>query len=441
MIVGENIKISDINNNMNEDKIADLKAEVKKFTEKIKDEKLKTVFEKCFYNTIHTTTIYEDDGSIFLITGDIPAMWLRDSSVQVMQYLYFAKECASVRKLIKGVLKKQFQFILIDSYANAFNRTANGNGHVDDVDKQNPWVWERKFELDSLAYPLWLIYKYYTITKDASCFDELFLSAFDVIIKTFKTEQSHFEKSTYYHSNKINPECFAGRGTPVKNNGMIWSGYRPSDDKCKYGFYIPGNMFVVSVLEKMHAVFKDVLSDDERAKVSEKLADEVETAIKDNCTVVNSDGKRIYALETDGMGNYNVMDDANIPNLIAMPYYEYPYIDKEIYANTREFMLSEKNPYYFVGKRLKGLGSPHTKEQYVWPLALIIQALTSDDEKEINACIKMLVNNTGNTGYMHESIHKDNDALYSRAWFAWANSLFSILILKERNVIDGIDHI
>ena len=126
------------------------------------------------------------------------------------------------------------------------------------------------------------------------------------------------------------------------------------------------------------------------------------------------------------MGNYNVMDDANIPNLIAMPYYEYPYIDKEIYANTREFMLSEKNSYYFVGKRLKGLGSPHTKEQYVWPLALIIQALTSDDEKEINACVKMLVNNTGNTGYMHESIHKDNDALYSRAWFAWANSLFSI---------------
>lgn len=439
MIVGENEKLSDIRNKMNDDKISDLKTEVDKFLLRFKDETLKEVFKKCFYNTIHTTTFYENDGSVFLITGDIPAMWLRDSSVQVMQYLYFANECESVRTLIKGVLKKQFEYILIDPYANAFNRTPNAHGHIFDEDKQSPWVWERKFELDSLTYPLWLIYKYYSTTKDSSVFDGAFYNAFDKIIEIFKIEQSHFEKSTYYHTNKKSPQNYVGRGTPVKNNGMVWSGYRPSDDLCKYGYYLPGNMFIVTVLTQLETVLKNALNDEQRAEICRELAAEIQDGIKDNCIVTGADGKKIYALETDGLGNYNVMDDANVPNLLAMPYYEYPYIDKEVYANTREFMLSSKNPYYFVGKKLKGIGSPHTRPDYIWPLAIIIQALTSDDKREINDCVQMLVNNTGGTGYMHESINKDDDTLYSRPWFAWANTMFSILILKKQNLIDGIE--
>ena len=430
-IVGERLRLSNIDNRMNEERFSDLRACVEKFKEKLTDEKLREMFDRTFFNTLYTTTFFEEDGSVFIITGDIPAMWLRDSSAQVMQYLFFAKECPSVQLLIKGLLQKQFTYILLDPYANAFNRSANGNGHVLDLDKQSPWVWERKFELDSLCYPLWLLIRYYERTGDKTCMGGLFLQAFDKVVEIFQTEQNHAEKSTYYHEMVTRTQDYwCGRGTPVSNGGLVWSGYRPSDDKCKYGYYLPGNMFIVAVLTKLAPIFAEVLQDKARAGLCERLACEIQSELN-KLAVVEVDGKSIYALETDGLGNYNLMDDANIPNLLAMPYYEYPYMDKEIYANTRARMLSFDNPYYFEGKVLKGIGSPHTPKNRVWPLSLIVQALTSDDAREIDDCIQMVVNSTGGTGYIHESVDKDDDTIYSRPWFAWANSLFAYMILDK----------
>ncbi len=438
MIANENIVLSTIENKLNEQRFSDLKAEVAKFCEKIENRKLREIFCKTFFNTIHSTVLYKDD-SVFVITGDIPAMWLRDSSVQVMQCLFFADKCESVRVLIKDVLKKQFELILIDPYANAFNCEANANGHITDVDRQHPHVWERKFELDSLCYPLFLLIKYFRMTGDITVFNDTFLNAFDTIIKTFRTEQNHAENSEYYHFNKMDSDKFVGRGTPVSNGGLVWSGYRPSDDKCAYGYYLPGNMFIVSVLTGLEPIFGDVLGDKARAEVCRSLAAQIQSELEKLAVVTAENGKRIYALETDGLGNYNLMDDANIPNLLSVPYYEYPYIDKEVYANTRDFVLSERNPYYYEGKALKGIGSPHTPENYIWPLSVIIRALTSTDHVEINECVDMLVNSTGGTGYMHESVHKDDEYRFTRPWFAWANSLFAYLVLEKKDFIGGID--
>ena len=430
-IIGESTRISNLHNRMNEEYFSDLRTCVERFKQSIQDEALKTMFDHCFFNTIYTTTFMEEDGSAFVITGDIPAMWLRDSAAQVMQYLFFAKECASVRTLIKGVLKKQFSYILIDPYANAFNREANGNGHAYDLDPQSPWVWERKFELDSLCYPLWLLTRYYEKTQDASCMDGLFLQAFDQIVEVFRIEQSHAEKSNYYHEiYNRDKSRWIGKGGPVSGGSLVWSGYRPSDDKCQYGYYLPGNMFIVAVLTKLSKLFSSVLQDGDRAKTCDVLAAEIQAEL-DRLAIVEKDGKKIYALETDGLGNYNLMDDANIPNLIAMPYYEYPFINEEVYRNTREYMFSPKNPYYFTGNVLTGIGSPHTPKGRVWPLSLIIQALTTDDETEIKECVRMLVGSTGGTGYIHEAVDKDDDTVYSRSWFAWANSLFAYMILEK----------
>lgn len=435
-IIGERLRLSDINNKMNEERFADLRLCVEEFKKTLKDDKLAKMFERCFFNTLYTTTFFENDGSVFIITGDIPAMWLRDSSAQVMQYLFFAKECASVQELIKGLLKKQFTYILLDPYANAFNREANGNGHIYDLDKQSPWVWERKFELDSLCYPLWLLTRYYQKTEDKACLNELFLQAFDKIIEIFKTEQNHVENSSYYHEVfRRDQKYWCGRGGVVSNCGLVWSGYRPSDDKCQYGYYLPGNMFIVAVLTKLAPIFTEVLQDEKRADICKQLISNIQMEL-DKYAIVEKDGKRIYALETDGLGNYNLMDDANIPNLLAMPYYEYPYIDEQIYQNTRAYMLSFENPYYFEGKILKGIGSPHTPKNRVWPLSLIIQALTSENKVEINECVDMLVNSTGGTGYIHEGVDKDDDTIYSRAWFAWANSLFAYMIMEKAAYLD-----
>ena len=434
-IVGEKLRLSHIDNHMNEERFADLRAAVGEFVATLKDERLKETFEKCFFNTLYTTTFFEEDGSVFIITGDIPAMWLRDSSAQVMQYLGFAEKCGSVRDLIKGLLKKQFTYILHDPYANAFNREPNGNGHIYDLDKQSPLVWERKFELDSLCYPLWLLVRYYEKTQDASCLNPLFLQAFDTIMQVFKTEQRHAESSPYYHEMPTHIEKYwCGKGTPVANCGLVWSGYRPSDDKCAYGYYIPGNMFIVSVLTKLAPIFMQELKDFNRAQACENLICEIQTALQ-RLAVVEADGKPVYALETDGLGNYNLMDDANIPSLLSMPYYEYPYIDKQIYQNTRQRILSFKNPYYFEGKVLKGVGSPHTPKNRVWPLSLIIRALTSTDRAEIIENTKMILNSTGGTGYIHEGVDKDDDTIYSRAWFAWANSLFAYMVIEKQEIL------
>ncbi len=438
MIVGENQCLSFLTNKMNQKVFEDLRAQVQDFENHIKNEKLKETFHKCFFNTVDSTVFFEDDGSVFVLTGDIPAMWLRDSSAQVMQYLFYADKCDSVKKLIKGVLKKQFALIMEDPYANAFNREPNSMGHIYDLDKQKPIVWERKFEIDSLCYPLWLAFRYFDKTGDKSCFDKAFFDAFDVIYNLFKTEQNHHQNSKYYHEIVGSPKHCVKHGGPVAVNGLVWSGYRPSDDLCKFGYYIPGNMFIVSVFSKLEKVF-DVLGDKERKDLCVNLCAEIQNALSQCSIVEGSNGLPVYAIETDGLGNYNVMDDANIPNLLGLPYYEYPYINNEVYLNTRKIMLSFDNPYYFEGKVLKGIGSPHTPINRVWPLSIIIRALTSDDKDEINECVNMLINSTNGTGYIHEAIDKDDESVFSRAWFAWANSLFSYMILAKKDLIDDID--
>ena len=404
---------------------------VHEFERDIESDVLKKTFDKCFFNTIHTTTFFDKDESVFVLTGDIPAMWLRDSAAQVMQYLFFAKKCEEVRALIKGVLKRQFTYLLIDPYANAFNRAENGHGHAHDLPKQSPWVWERKFEIDSMCYPFFLAARYYDETQDDSIFDELFLQAFDEMMKIFAIEQDHAAKSEYYHEIPTrNASHWCGKGTPVSGGGLVWSGYRPSDDKCSYGYYIPGNMFLCSVLFMLAPIFEKK-GDESRAALCRDFITVLKKEIEEK-GVTEIDGKKIYALETDGLGSFNIMDDANIPNLLAIPYYRYPFTDEEIYKNTRAFILSEKNPYYFKGKCLTGVGSPHTPKNYVWPLSLIIQALTTDDEDEVRSLVDMIVANTDGTGYIHEGVDKDDPSVYTRPWFAWANSLFAYLILAKR---------
>ena len=427
--------ISSLNSKMNEERFTDLFKAVESFENRIDDPDFKKLFHNAFFNTILTTVFFEKDGSAFVITGDIPAMWLRDSAAQVMQYLHFAKECPSVRELVKAVLKKQFSFILIDPYANAFNREANGRGHVHDIPKNSPWVWERKFELDSLCYPLWLLTRYVAATGDESAMDDLFLQAFDKVISTFRTEQRHKSFSPYYHERvDRRHEQWCGYGAPVKENGLVWSGYRPSDDNCTYNYYIPGNMFICSVLEKLRPLFVK-MGDLEREKKCADLSDEIRRALDECAAAEAPNGTKIYALETDGLGNHNVMDDANVPNLLSLPYVDYPFVDKKLYENTRAYMLSKSNPYYFEGSAITGIGSPHTPDGYVWPLSLIVQAMTSNDAEEILNCVSMIAHSTGGTHYIHESVQKDNDKVFTRPWFAWANSFFADLVLTKADVL------
>ena len=404
----------------------------------INDDKLKKIFLNCFIDTIDTTVIYnehDNTSDTFIITGDIPAMWLRDSTSQVEHYLDFVNEYPILKDLFIGLINRQIDCILIDPYANAFNKEANGNKWDNDITKENPWVWERKYEIDSLCFPIRLIYKYWKKTNDSSFFNDKIKEVLNTIVDLWKREQYHFEKSDYSFQRLNCAEsdtlCNNGLGNPVIYTGMTWSGFRPSDDACKYGYLIPSNMFASVVLKYIEEIALDIYNDIDLQIKAKILREDIENGINNFGIVETEEFGKIYAYETDGQGNYNLMDDANVPSLLSIPYIEYRDIDDEIYQNTRKFILSKNNPYFYSGNFASGVGSPHTPDQYIWHIALSMQGLTSNDENEIKSLLETLINCDGNTLYMHEGFHCDNPKLFTRDWFAWSNSLFADFIYKK----------
>lgn len=409
---------------------------IEKYTQKLADyPKLAELYRNCYPNTLETTVEFKDDGSVFVLTGDIPAMWLRDSTAQVSHYLPLAGEDKEVRDFIKGVIKSQFKYILIDPYANAFNAEPNSHGHIDDLPRNDPWVWERKYEIDSLCYPLRLIYLYWKSTGDSSVFDAQFKKAAKTILELWQVEQRHVEQSPYRFTRTNCPWRDTihnnGMGAPVTYTGMTWSGFRPSDDGCVFGYLIPSNMFAVVALRYMTEIFGEFFPDEsefiEQCKV---LIDEIQHGIDIYGTVEHPKYGKIYACETDGMGNKRTFDDANVPSLLSAPYLGYCSADDEMYVRTRKFILSEDNPYFFKGKFGQGVGSPHTPDGFIWHIALSMQGLTSTDKAEVRAVLDILSSTDADTGYMHEGFCADDPTDFTREWFAWSNSIFAELVEK-----------
>jgi len=399
-------------------------------------------FLNCYESTAKTTTQFLEQNETFVITGDIEAMWLRDSSVQVVHYLPFLKKYPILIDFVKGLIKKQMKYILIDPYANAFNQEPNGNCWDKDITDTNPWNWERKYEIDSLCYPVWLIHEYYEHTKDKSIFSEDVINVFSEILDLWKREQRHSTDSDYSFIRQNCPPSDTlskdGKGEPTAYTGMTWSGFRPSDDSCKYGYLIPSNMFAVVVLGYMNEYLDEIYHNSELADQASVLQSEIEQGIKKYGIVKDSDYGEIYAYETDGFGNYNLMDDANVPSLLSIPWIGYEKNDDPVYQNTRKFVLSRKNPYYYEGIYAKGIGSPHTPARFIWHIALTMQGLTSDSVEEKKAILDILLSTDGGKQVMHEGFHCDYPSCFTRDWFAWANSLFSLFVMQiyeEKNKI------
>lgn len=410
-----------------------LKEIAAEYAGKIRNEKISEMFIKCFMSTYETTVQLDGDGDCFVITGDIPAMWLRDSSAQVNHYVPFAKASTEAYEVIDGLIRRQIGCILADPYANAFNREANGLGHRKDKTEQSPYVWERKYEIDSLCYPVRLAYSFWKSAGATSHFTQEMHEALYKITDVWTVEQKHAEASPYYFrrpfSKKTDTLSHKGKGAPVGYTGMTWSGFRPSDDSCKYGYLIPANMFASVVLGYIAEIAENIYNDSTLKQKALKLREKIDEGIE-KFAVVRDGEKEIYAYETDGLGNYNLMDDANVPSLLSLPYLGFCAADDERYINTRRFILSDKNPYYFDGKTAKGIGSPHTPKNHIWPIALCMQGLTSQSSDEIRQLIHLLSVTDADTGFMHESFHKDKPSKFTREWFSWANTLFAELVMK-----------
>ena len=402
----------------------------------IKDPELGWLFENCFPNTLDTTVqagTIDGKPDTFVITGDINAMWLRDSSAQVWPYLPLAKNDAKLKTLLNGVIRRQTRCVLIDPYANAFNFGPTGSEWDKDHTQMKPELHERKWEIDSLCYPIRLAHGYWKTTGDASCFDQSWQDAAALIVKTFREQQRFhghgpysFQRLTEVPSDSLPG---SGYGNPTRPCGLIHSGFRPSDDACIYPYLIPSNFFAATSLEQLAEIFETELPNKAFAKECRALAAQIRGTLMKQATARHPKYGEVYAYEVDGYGNHLFMDDSNIPSLLAMPYLGSCTLDDPVYRNTRAFVLSEDNPYYFRGKAAAGAGGPHSGLGMIWPLAITVQALTSQSEPEIAACLKTLKSTHAGTGFMHESFAKDDATSYTRPWFAWANTLFGELIL------------
>lgn len=413
---------------------------IQTFKANVPNKELGWLFENCFPNTLDTTVSFSINNNrpdTYIITGDIDAMWQRDSSAQVWPYLQFIQQDPQLKQLIAGTIYRQTAYILKDPYANAFYNNANRVGEwKDDLTDMKPGIHERKWEIDSLCYPIRLANKYYELTKDALPFDDQWEKAIELIYQTFVEQQRKtsvgpykFQRNTAWGNDSV---VGAGYGNPGRPVGLITSVFRPSDDATIFPYLVPANFFAVVSLRQAARLVKATRNNSVLSQKLSALADEVALALQKYAVVSHPQFGKIYAFEVDGYGGINLMDDANVPSLLSMPYLGAVSVKDKIYQNTRRFVHTTANPYFFSGIA-DGIGGPHIGKDYIWPMSIIMRALTSTSDIEIKQCIAWLQKTHGHTGFMHESFHKDNPAKFTRSWFAWANTLFGELMWKLYN--------
>lgn len=355
----------------------------------------------------------QSDGTTYVSTGDIEAMWLRDSAAVVRPYIDLSMKDPDMARMLRGVVLRQARCILKDPYANAFS-----------VDYR---VVERKFEVDSLLYPIWFAAQYYRQTSDRTIFTPEVAGAYRLILQTLRDEQHHNVRSHYTHRQLAD----GGHGSPVSYTGMVWTAFRPSDDPVRYHYNIPVNMFASVTMRLLGDLERDVFGDLKTARNAWGLAVDIQRGVE-QFGYGNLDGEKIYAYEVDGRGHANLMDDANVPSLLSIPYFGYLPATDSGYQRTRSFVLSARNPYYYSGKFAQGVGSPHTPHGYVWPLALVVQALTSSDSEEVARVMGYIAASDIGDHRLHESFNGDWPEAYTRADFAWPNALYAELVHQRR---------
>jgi meiotically up-regulated gene 157 (Mug157) protein len=410
-------------------------ASIDRIAANIADSELAWLFANCLPNTLDTTIDHRVDADgypdTYVITGDIDAMWLRDSAAQVWPCLPLARSDAALRSMLAGVVRRQVKCVLLDPYANAFYRDPVLGYWQNDRTEMKPGVHERKWELDSLAYFFRLSHGYWKATDDLSPFDDRWLQAVAAVFELIHIEQNAGEGPirSPYTFQRVSGTHLGSHScdVPSLNCGLIRCSFRPSDDMMKLPFLVPANAMMAVALKDLASLLR-TLGRDQLATDAETISEKITRALEAHAVVNHPRHGEIWAYEIDGLGGVHLMDDANVPSLLSLPYLGFCSADDPRYLRTRAFCLSSDNPHFVSGTVAAGIGSPHTGPGTIWPMALSMQALTAIDDDEILFCLRQLKATHAGTGFMHESFRADNPTEFTRPWFAWANTLFGELI-------------
>ncbi|KAI6246360.1 Meiotically up-regulated protein [Erysiphe necator] len=446
---------------------ADVEDAIKDMKNVIKDPDLYRLFENSFPNSLDTAVKWKGVAAnnskeelAFLITGDINAMWLRDSANQMQSYRSFLKADSSsdsLASLFRGVINLQARYINLAPLCNSFQPPVeSGLNPTKDHDTDTVYpppdadqVFECKYELDSLAAFLQISTNYYEATQDIQFFKDFqWVSAVQTIITTTES----LMKGTYALDGSVNKCPYtwqrqtssgsetlvnSGCGNPVKGDiGLVRSAFRPSDDVVIHQYLIPANMMFASYLDSASKIVAILGTEDDLADHMHQFSQSIRAAINKYAIVPDAKYGDVYAYEVDGFGSVNRMDDANIPSLLSAPIIRYINKNDVIYQNTRRYVLSKDNPYFMRGPVINAIGGPHVGPGMAWPMASIVNIFTSDNNTEITSALREIVSSTAGLGLIHESINSFDESRWTRQWFSWANGLFGecLLDLKARKL-------
>jgi meiotically up-regulated gene 157 (Mug157) protein len=408
---------------------------------RISDIGLRRLLEGTLPNTLDTTIVTGGTDArpdTFVVTGDIDAMWLRDSTAQVWPYLASIPDDPGLDRLIRGIIHRQSDQVLLDPYANAFRSDDEPGEWADDETDMRPGVHERKWEPDSLLAFIRLSVGYWSASGSLRPFDGPWRGALESVLRTLRIEQRLDGSSPYrFHRPDGDPTDDVpnnGLGAASRPNGMVHGAFRPSDDASDLPLNIPINLALAAALDAV-APLAMAVDDARRATEARSLAAAIRAGVARDGTVRHGH-ETIWAYEVDGLGGQVLMDDANVPSLLSLPYLGACQTADPLYLATRRWVLSPADPWMFWGRVGDGIGSPHTGPGRIWPIAVAMRGLTATSLDERLAAVRLLGASHAGTYLAHESFDPDDPTQFTRAWFAWANSLVGELL--ERAALDGL---
>ncbi|KAH8879436.1 Six-hairpin glycosidase-like protein [Thozetella sp. PMI_491] len=448
---------------------------IQEVTSRMKDPDLARLFENAFPSTTDTTVKFHTNGTSekeqaeraanprikqgawegphsFIITGDIIAEWLRDSTNQLSPYQPLAKKDKAIYNLVLGAINTQSEYVIESPYCNAFQPppiaglkvSMNGQDDVVHPAYEPSFVFECKYELDSLGHFLALANDFNDHTGSTEFMNDRWYEALDTVLRvleeqsqsTFNPETGMYKRNEYTFQRRTNTGTetlnLNGVGNPLNNGtGLVRSAFRPSDDATILGFFIPANAMMAVELKRLSSVLRSTGKhrDSVLAQTIDRWSTRIANGIWEHGVVSHRKYGDVFAYEVDGYGSAIIMDDANYPSLLALPLMGFVARDDKTYVNTRKMLLEKTgNPYFLEGVEFKGIGGPHIGLRNAWPMSLLIQAQTSDDDAEILECLGMVLQSS-KLGLVHESVDVNMAASYTRSWFAWANGVFAETIL------------